>query len=164
MRKPEPIQPNETDRTEYVLPDDSAGFKLAEAVAWFLLEKKAEDVVVLDLRGFSDVCDFFVLVSGRSDTQVKALGRHLHRRQEEAGHGPSHIEGQSEGRWVVQDYFDVVVHIFQSETRHYYQLERLWDDARRLELNPDWFRAPEVALRHPELDFTFAPGAETQGS
>ncbi len=149
---------------EFAIPDASAGFKLAEASAWFLLEKKAEDISILDLRGASDVCDFFVIADGNSDVQVKALARHLRDNLMERGHRPLNVEGLSEGRWVLLDFFDVIIHVFQGETRRYYQLERLWNDARRLDLDADWFRDPEVAGRHPGLDFIFAPGAEKQGS
>ncbi len=149
---------------DFNIPDDSTGFRLAEAAVWFLLEKKAEDIVILDLRGVSDVCDFFVIASGASDVQVKALGRHLRRKLDGMGHDPAHVEGQDTGTWVLLDYFDVVVHVFHEDTRQYYQLERLWDDARRLDLGPDWFGDPAVAARHPDLEFTLAPGAETQGS
>ncbi len=149
---------------ETVMPDSSAGFQLAEAACWHLLEKNAVDVSILDLRGFSDVCDFFVIAEGNSDVQVKALARDLRDILAEHGHRARNVEGMDRGRWVLLDFFDVVVHVFQEQTRSYYQLERLWDDAERLDISPDWFRDPAVVARHPKLKFIFAPGAETQGS
>ncbi len=165
MTEKTPASPQPDSRQqEFVIPDGSDGYRLAEAAVWLLLEKKAEDAVVLDLRGSSDVCDFFVIAEGNSDVQVKALARHLRDGLVERGHRVLNVEGMSEGRWVLLDFFDVIVHVFLGETRRYYQLERLWNDARRLDLAADWFRDAAVAERHPDLKFTFAPGAETQGS
>lgn len=144
------------------IPDSSAGYLLAERAVWHLLEKKAEDAVVLDLRGRSDVCDFFVIAGGSSAAQVKALARHVHDSLLAAGERAKGLEGMNEGRWALLDFFDVVIHIFHAETRLYYQLERLWGDAGRLELAPQWFQDPEVARRHPGLNFTM-PGAEDPG-
>ncbi len=148
----------------FTMPDSSAGFALAEAACWFLTEKNAEDIVILDLRGFSDVCDFFVIAHGNSDVQVNALARQLRDKLGEHGHRARNVEGLGLGHWVLLDFFDVVVHVFREDTRRYYQLERLWGDAGRLDVPYDWFRDPQVAARHPELNFIFAPGAETQGS
>ncbi len=156
--------PQNQDTSAFSIPDDSKGFRLAEASCWLLLEKQAQDVVILDLRGSSDVCDFFVLAEGNSDTQVRALARNLRDRLLDAGQKPRNVEGMEKGRWVLMDYFDVVIHVFQGDTRRYYQLEHLWNDARRLDLTPDWFRDPQVADRHPDLKFTFASAAEIQGS
>lgn len=141
-------------------PDDSDAFRLAERAVWHLLEKKGEDLVVLDLRGRSDVCDFFVLASGKSATQVKALARHLQDALLAAGHRAKGLEGMNEGRWALLDFFDVVVHIFHEDTRRYYQLEKLWNDAGRLDLDVPWFAGAAVAARHPGLDFTIPGGGD----
>jgi ribosome-associated protein len=142
------------------LPDDTPGFALAERCAWHLLEKNLENVIVLDLRGSSDVCDFFVIGSGTANTQVQAGARYTHDELAAAGHHAHSIEGMTEGRWVLLDFFDVVVHVFHQQSREYFQLERLWGDCPRLDLAPGWFAAPEVAARHPGLNFTLArPGA-----
>jgi len=141
---------------ELPFPDDSPGYLLAERCAWHLLEKRMEDVVVLDLRGRSDVCDFFVIASGAADTQVQAAARHAHDALAAAGHHAHAIEGMREGRWVLLDFFDVVVHAFHIRSREYFQLERLWGDAPRLALAPGWFAKEEVAARHPDLTFTIA--------
>ncbi len=98
------------------------------------LEKKAADVLSLDVRQFPIGCDFFLLASGASDVQVRAIAdwirEQLHAR---LGVRPWHIEGQSHGRWILLDYVDVVIHVFHAETREYYLLDRLWGDAPREE-------------------------------
>lgn len=135
----------------YAMPDDSPGWRLAERIGWHLLEKQGEDVLVLDMRGLSDVCDFFVVATGTSDIHVKALGRHLQDELLAVREKPRGIEGMADGRWALLDFFDVVVHVFKSEVRQYFQLERLWGDARSQTLDPEWFRDEEVRSRHPGL-------------
>lgn len=144
------------DGVSFAIPDDSSGWALVERTAWHLVEKKGEDLLALDLRGVSDVCDFFLLASGTSQVHVKALARHLQGELPEAGHRPRGVEGQSSGRWILLDFFDVVVHVFQDEVRQHYQLERLWGDAPQLELGPDYFADPAVVRRHPDLSFNMA--------
>jgi ribosome-associated protein len=103
--------------------------ELALAAARETLKKKAEDVVLLDLKTLSAVCDYFVIASGRSETQVKAIADQVREGLEEQGHHVWHIEGLAALKWVLLDYVDVVVHVFHHETRAVYQLERLWADA-----------------------------------
>lgn len=134
-----------------VMPDDSPGFLLAERAAYHALEKKAEDVVILDLRGLSDVCDFFVIASGQADVQVKAIARAVTEGLRDAGQSPAGAEGLESGRWALLDYFDVVVHVFKPEVRDYYQIERLWDDAGVLSVAPEQLAASDFRRRHPEL-------------
>ncbi len=136
---------------EYHLPDDSSGFLLAEQAAFWINEIKGEDVVILDLRDRSDVCDFFVIASGLSDVQVKAIGKAVQNNLHTVGQKPMSSEGANEGRWFLIDYFDVVIHIQRPEVRQYYRLESLWSDAPRLEIPPTWFFAPEVRKRQPDL-------------
>ncbi|MCP4571862.1 MAG: ribosome silencing factor [bacterium] len=147
------------ETVEFTLPDESDGWQLAERAAWHLLEKNAEDVVVLDLRGHSDVCDFFLLASGESDVQVRAAAKHLQDSLAAAGHKAKSCEGMNEGRWALLDYFDVVVHVFHVRSREYFQLERLWSEGGRQDLEPAWFADPQVAVRHPDLNFATAAGA-----
>ena len=146
---------------KFKMPDDSPGFALAERACWHLLENIGEDVLILDLRGRSDVCDFFVLASGNSDTQVRAMAKHVQGGLFAAGHKPKGVEGTTEGRWVLLDYFDVVIHVFKTDTRQYFQLDHLWGDAGRLDVDPAWFNAAEVAARHTDLNFSTIvdPGA-----
>ena len=96
-------------------------------------EGKGEQIAVLDMRGIAGFTDFMVLCSGRSDTHVRALVDAVHRQRRDQGLKPAHIEGRAEGSWVLMDYFDVIVHVFTSESREFYQLERLWRDAPLLE-------------------------------
>ena len=89
-----------------------------------LADRKAVDPVILDLRGLSEATDYFVIASGTSDTHVRGMAEHLMERVH-----PHHVEGLTQGRWVLLDYVDVVVHLFHPELREFYQLERLWGDA-----------------------------------
>ncbi|MBC7106498.1 MAG: ribosome silencing factor [Firmicutes bacterium] len=92
-------------------------------------EKKAYDLVVLDLRRVSILCDYFVLASGRSTTHVKAVTEAIEEGLAEHGVRALRREGFAEGRWVLLDYGGVVVHVFEEEERRFYNLERLWGDA-----------------------------------
>jgi ribosome-associated protein len=96
-------------------------------------ERKAYDVMALDLRGISSATDFFVVASGNSDVQVKAIAEHVSEALREEGTRSSHVEGMQGGRWVLLDYIDFVVHVFHPQAREFYQLENLWGDAPRWE-------------------------------
>ena len=102
----------------------------AEAAA----SKKAVDIVGLDLSGLDGVADYFLICSGSSEPQVKAIAEAVEDKLREHGARPWHIEGQEFRRWVLLDFVDVVVHVFHEKTREYYLLERLWGDARRVDL------------------------------
>lgn len=103
---------------------------LARKVAQFALTKKAFDVVIVDLRKLTSITDFFVICSADSDTQVKAIADAIIVGMEKAGHRVWHNEGYAHLNWVLLDYVDVVVHIFRKEIRSFYNLERLWGDAK----------------------------------
>lgn len=94
-----------------------------------LLDRKAVDPVVLDLRGISSATDYFVIVSGTSDAHVRGMAEYLVSALAPSGIEPHHVEGLAQGRWVLLDYVDFVVHVFHPELREFYQLERLWGDA-----------------------------------
>lgn len=98
-------------------------------------DRKAVDVVVLDVRQLSNVTDYFVIASGTSDTHVKAVAKHVQDEMDTANHGPNHVEGLASGHWALLDFLNLVVHVFHPETRAFYQLERLWADAPRLSLD-----------------------------
>ena len=99
----------------------------------FALELKATDVVTLDLRGISSATDYFLVATGQSDVQVKAIADHIIGELKKDGIQPAHIEGLQRGRWVLVAYIDFVVHIFHPGPREFYQLEVLWGDAKRHE-------------------------------
>jgi ribosome-associated protein len=103
---------------------------LAAQSASLALDKKAKDVVIMDLRGLTSVTDFFVLCTGESDVQIKAIVDYLDESLSTEDTKPFHIEGYNQLNWVLVDYVDVVVHVFLAETRDYYGLERLWADAK----------------------------------
>jgi ribosome-associated protein len=101
----------------------------ARKVAGFAIEKKAEDVRVMDLRKVTDVTSFFIICTGNSNSQVKAIVESVLDGCKKAGIEVYNVEGYESLRWVLVDLIDIVVHVFQPEVRGYYQLERLWGDA-----------------------------------
>jgi ribosome-associated protein len=116
--------------------------QLAEAAAHLALEKKATDILILDLRELTSAADRFVICSGDSETQVKAIADHVSEKLREKGSKVWHVEGLEGRRWVLLDFVDVVVHVFYSETRAYYGLENLWGDAPAKRVDDD---AREIA-------------------
>jgi ribosome-associated protein len=109
---------------------------MVDRVADLALDRKAEDVVALDLRGISTATDYFVLATGNSDIQVRAIAEHVIDELKAQGARPTHVEGLEGGRWVLIDYIDVVVHVFHPQARVFYQLEDLWGDAPRRAFEP----------------------------
>lgn len=101
-----------------------------------LHDRKAEDMVLLDLRPVAGATDFFLIATGRSDTHVSAIGDHVVDELKKDGVRPFGVEGLRAGRWVLIDYVDFVVHVFHPAAREFYQLERLWGDAPLRELTP----------------------------
>ena len=110
---------------------------LAKKIADLSLLKKAEDIIILDLRKLTTITDFFVICSGNSDKQVKAIVDVIIEELEKFGVKPWHKEGYQYLNWVLLDYIDVVVHVFQKETRGFYSLERLWGDAEIIFINDE---------------------------
>ncbi len=110
----------------------SNSLALAQRAAQIALDSKAHDVVLLDLRGVSDMTDFFIIASGTSDTAVRSIGQHIIEDMKKEGTPATHVEGIEKGRWVLLDYVDFVVHIFHPTLRNFYQLERLWADAEQI--------------------------------
>jgi ribosome-associated protein len=103
--------------------------QLAETIAEQAAEKKAADIVVLDLRGVLGYTDLFVIATGNTERQTKAIHDGIHQAlKNEHGLLPRRVEGVSEARWILMDYLDVVVHVFTPETRDYYRLEQLWGE------------------------------------
>lgn len=98
------------------------------------MAKKGTDPVALDLRELDGACDYFLIVSGSSEIQVKAIAEAVEERLRQRGVRPWHVEGMEGRRWVLLDYVEFVVHVFHEKTRQYYMLDRLWGDARSVEL------------------------------
>lgn len=94
-----------------------------------LQSRKAEDIAVIDLRGIADFSDYFIVCTGNADTQVRALADAVIEGLKSEGHRPWQVEGYDTRKWILIDFVDVVVHIFQPEARKFYGLERLWGDA-----------------------------------
>ncbi len=113
------------------------------------LEKKALDVLLLDVRNLASYTDFFVLMTAESDPQLFAIADHLDMSMKADGRRPLSIEGLRAGQWVLLDYGDVVVHVFHADARAFYDIEGLWADARRecVRDEPDCAPAPNPA--HP---------------
>jgi ribosome-associated protein len=112
-------------------PEESLARLCAEAA----LDKKAENVVILDMRGISSFTDFFVIVSGTSEPQLKAIAGSIRERVREAtGQRPTAEDGFPVSQWVIVDYGSVIVHVFHAQKRDVYGLEDLWNDAKRIEM------------------------------
>lgn len=97
-----------------------------------VLGRKAESVVVLDVRGLTSIADAFIICSGRSNRQVSAVAEHVERFLKQHNIRPLSVEGRKEGHWVLMDYGQVIIHVFYTETRYFYDLEGLWVDAKRV--------------------------------
>lgn len=106
----------------------------AQRAAALCTDFKANDVVLLDLTHVSDMTDFFVIASGTSDTHVRSCAERVIEEMRKLGHRAHHVEGLAQGRWVLVDFVDFVVHIFHPALRTFYQLERLWSDAESVAL------------------------------
>lgn len=102
-------------------------YALVQMIAGILYEKKAQNIVALDVTGMTVITDCMVIASGRNVLQVKALADDLEDRLSAEGVEPARKEGQQEGRWVVLDYQTVLVHIFHNEEREFYRLDKLWE-------------------------------------
>jgi len=110
--------------------DELAGVAMAEAIAGFASDKKAIEIVELDLRGILGYADYFVICTGNTDRQAKAIHDGIHTgMKQEHGLLPRRVEGLPQAHWVLMDYLDVVVHVFTPETRAFYRLEQLWGEA-----------------------------------
>lgn len=96
--------------------------------------KKAEGIVILDMKQICSYTDFFVICSGRSSRQTKAIGNEVRLKVKEAGVSPASLEGEVKGDWILMDYLSVVVHVFTPEARDFYRLEVLWKEAPRVEM------------------------------
>lgn len=116
-------------------PENPRAKALAHKIGQLLVDKKATDVLVLDVRGMSSYADYIVLGSAESDRQVSAMAENVHVKiKEEDSLYPAGTEGQETGQWVLLDYHEVVAHLFLNDVRAFYDLEGLWADAPREKL------------------------------
>jgi ribosome-associated protein len=111
------------------------GHEIAVTAARAAAAKQAANVTILDVHGLIVITDYFVIASGETDRQVKTIVEEVERAVRDLGEKPVRREGDTDSRWILLDYIDVVVHVFAREEREYYDLERLWRDAPRLGWN-----------------------------
>lgn len=114
-----------------------SGAEIAEIGAKAALERKAKDVIVLNLKGLSSVTDFFVICTGTSDVHAEGIAELIEDKLGEHNVKLWHREGMKKASWILLDYIDVMIHIFTKDTREFYGLERLWGDAPRTEYVED---------------------------
>lgn len=127
---------DEHGRREHVTAPKTAANESREraiAAARAAASKLAADIVILDVRNLIVITDYFVIATGGTERQVRTIVEAVEKALKDSGERPVRREGQSEGRWVLLDYVDIVVHVFAQEERNYYDLERLWRDAPTLE-------------------------------
>ena len=115
---------------------NDAARRFATECARLMQDDHCEDIVILDLSGISPICDFFVIGTGTSDRQIRAVADHIEEMGRKQGERPYGVSGHDEGAWVVVDYVDVVIHLFDAERRLFYDLESLWGDSPRVEWTP----------------------------
>jgi ribosome-associated protein len=121
-----------------VTQDTHPGLRRARIAARVAAENRGRDIVILDLRELTCVFDFFILVSGTSRRQLHAISEEIDRvLQKELGDRRLGIEGYEDSHWILLDYGDVVIHMFEPETRAYYAIEELWGQAKRVPLEPE---------------------------
>ncbi|HSW44282.1 MAG TPA: ribosome silencing factor [Phycisphaerae bacterium] len=108
----------------------------AKMAARIASDNRAEDIVILDLRGLTSIADYFVIATGISDRQLRAIADELEAKGKAVGQKPFQISGYENTAWVLVDFVDVVVHLFDREHRDYYDLELLWGDAPRIDWEP----------------------------
>ncbi|HZV46460.1 MAG TPA: ribosome silencing factor [Thermodesulfovibrionales bacterium] len=97
------------------------------------LDKKAKNVIILDLQGITTIADYFIICSGESTPQVKAIEEYVEEKLKAEGVGLLRVEGMRYCHWILMDYGDVIIHIFEEEIRAFYELEKLWIDAKRIQ-------------------------------
>jgi ribosome-associated protein len=110
-----------------------------------LSDRKAIDLVILDVKDVSSFTDYFLICSGNSDRQVQAIASHVEEKMGQQGFHPLGVEGKREGHWFLLDYGEVIVHVFYQPVREFYDLERLWSEAPRVEFPP----AGKIRKRRP---------------
>ena len=117
--------------------DYLTSIEMVHAIAKLLNGKKAQDVTALEIKDLTTIGDYFVVASGSSPIQVKAMSDAVEEGLSALGLEPRRIEGYQSAAWIVLDYYEVIVHLFQGQTPQFYALERLWADAPRVPLEED---------------------------
>ena len=136
--------------------------ELAIAIIKILDAKKAHNIRLLHVESKTIITDYFIICSGTSRTQIKALADEVDAKIEEAGAPALHKEGQNEGTWILLDFASVIVHIFNSETRRFYNLEKLWNDAE--EINISQYLTPGGNAETPNTEEDTAEDADLENT
>ena len=129
-----PVAKPVAEKASKVKPVDEAAFRLAKSIVNAIEEKKGDNIVCLDLRGIENrVCDYFIICEGNSTTQIEAIaGSVEYLVKKELGERPYRSEGYENATWILIDYVNVIVHVFDRETRYFYNLESLWADGEKI--------------------------------
>ena len=114
--------------------DNNSSRSLLEEIVQLAFEKKAQNLISLDLRGLSYLSDYFIICNGKSEPQVKAIVDNI---RKGTSFKPRHLEGYENKKWVLLDYFNIIVHVFDEEERDYYSIENIWADAPKNECNDE---------------------------
>lgn len=152
------MKQNSTVKEQSLNPQASAGSKSAVAAADSLdervlealhaaSEKKAIDPVVLDLRDIASFTDYFVIVSGANERQVQAISDEVYEQLKKSGHAAARVEGYKTAEWILLDFGDFVVHVFEQKARKFYDLERLWRESKRVQLPAEFSTDSAGSLR-----------------
>ena len=116
--------------TSKQLVDKNTSDEMAHFISQLMLDKKADDIRIIDVQNLTTLTDYFVICSSDSDPKTKAIADHIDRTFRKNGVKSGHIEGYQNLKWVLIDYWDVIVHIFNEDSREYYGIERLWADGK----------------------------------
>ena len=114
--------------------DNNSSHPLFEEIINLAFEKKAKNIISLDLRGYSSLTDYFIICHGSSEPQIKAIVDNI---RKGTSFKPRHLEGYENKKWVLLDYFDIIVHVFDEKEREYYSVENIWADVPKQEFNDE---------------------------
>ncbi len=114
--------------------ENNSSQSLLKEIIQLAFEKKAKNLILLDLRGLSYLSDYFIVCNGTSEPQVKAIVDNI---RKGTSFKPKHLEGYENKKWVLLDYFDIIVHVFDEQGRNYYAIENIWADAPKKEFNDE---------------------------
>ncbi|GJL67007.1 MAG: ribosomal silencing factor RsfS [Nitrospirales bacterium] len=137
------------------LPTQQKALSIAEAA----LSKKASDVLILDVQELTSIADYFILASGESERQVKAIANNIAQEIATTYHTTPLIEGSGTSMWILLDYDDIVVHVFKTDIRQYYALEKMWSDAPRIPI-PEQTHDKQPAHSYQTINKTSSPAAK----